>query len=132
MTKRRVISFAVLVLLLTFVLWGWGSGLFTVVAKYWGESVARVTLVNDTGQLIVSGKLTICGQEFVIEGFEPGQRWTFDYDVTGDSSFEVAVVFASGDRLTGKVGYVTHGLNFYHVLSVRPDGIFIADMETSI
>lgn len=84
-----------------------------------------VTVLNDAGEDVVSGKLEICGQPFEFSDLSSGEARKFSYNVKGDDEFHLSVRFRSGRTLTGRLGYVTSGFDFSDRLTVTRDDMHL-------
>ena len=98
------------------------SAYFTSVAlSYVGE----VIIMNSARESIESGQVEVCGQRFELGDIGQGKTKVVQYKVKSDSHFEIIVEFVSGRKMSKKLGYVTSGRDFKHVLTVTDDGASI-------
>ena len=64
-----------------------------------------------------------------VRNIEPGAEYKGVYNVKSDSHYDVTILFASGEKLEKKLGYVTHGFNYQHTLTITDKDITINDVK---
>lgn len=69
----------------------------------------QVTLVNGADDPITHAEVSVCNQTITFEGIPPQGKRAARFEVRADSGYQVRVVFASGSKISGEVGYVTPG-----------------------
>lgn len=118
----RKISF--LIVGFIFALWLGGK----INALILSPEVGVVLLSNETSQEITSAHVTICGQEFEFSNVPKGGFAVARYNVTSDSHYDVKVLLRSGHRRDGKIGYVTHGADFFDVVEVSNEELILRNL----
>ncbi|HEX4925715.1 MAG TPA: hypothetical protein VFV50_16600 [Bdellovibrionales bacterium] len=91
--------------------------------KYPSSNLARVTVINQSGERIASGTLELCGERTALDGMANGDSKRFTLPVNGDCHYEVEVKLLSGRTVAGGVGYVTHGMSFDDAVIIQPEKI---------
>jgi hypothetical protein len=90
----------------------------------------RVVLLNKGSRKISSGTIQVCGQKIIFEGLKPGDLKTFNFTITTDSHYSVAVQFVSGKNLSKNVGYLTSGTIVNDLLIVSDDDVVCNTNQT--
>ena|SRR6266851_7533749 len=91
--------------------------------RQFGTHHGAVTVINNSRERIVSGRLEICGQGFELKDLPPGESRTFRYRVIGDDDYHLEVTFASKHTIKRRLGYVTSGFDFNEQLVVTEDNV---------
>ena len=89
------------------------------------EYKGQLILVNNSNELITVGRIEVCNQLIEIKNIRSHEKSVGTFKVTGDCHYDVAINFASGKELRKQLGYVTHGFDFQHTLSVTETDITI-------
>lgn len=89
-------------------------------------NTAKVAVVNKGSEQIQSGEVELCGEKFSFSKLEPGQSFKQDLKVTRDCHYEVTATFLSGKKVSGGVGYVTHGMDFNDQILVTDEAVELA------
>lgn len=80
-------------------------------------------LVNMTSEDIVHASIKVCGQEVQMKNISPDEKKLGTYKVKSDSHYTIKVEFKSGKVLQKKLGYVTNGLSYWHIITVTDSNI---------
>lgn len=90
----------------------------------WRVGRNRFTILNDSGQRIVTLTVTVCGRNFMFADIPSGERRTARFGTPSDEdTFHVTGTLGDGTVIADYCGYVAwedHGRHFR--LVVRPDG----------
>jgi hypothetical protein len=86
-------------------------------------------LVNKANEPVLRALVTVCGQTIELTGIQPSKSASGSYQVKSDSQYDVRVEFESGKKLEKKIGYVTNGIDFKHVIVVTDTDIDIIDSK---
>jgi hypothetical protein len=86
-------------------------------------------LINNSDKFINIVCVKICGETIEVRNIEPGAEYKGVYNVKSDSHYDVTIWFASGEKLEKKLGYVTHGFNYQHTLTITEEDISISDVK---
>ncbi len=93
------------------------------------SNTGQFTLVNDSDELISHATVEICDQLIEFKSIKPHEEFNGSFKVKGDSHYEVTVFFASGKEIKDEIGYVTHGFNYRHTITVTDSKISISDTK---
>jgi hypothetical protein len=88
----------------------------------------QVTFVNGAHEPIRDGSFVVCKQRFELGEVEPSQRRQFQYKVNCEGDYDVTVQFASGKKLTRRIGYVTSSFEMRDTVMIKDDDV---DLVTS-
>lgn len=80
---------------------------------------------NNSDKRIIEARIIVCGQLLIFNNIEPRSEAGSAYKVTSDSSYDVTVVYADGQELKSKVGYITHGVDYNDAISIYSDHMSI-------
>jgi hypothetical protein len=83
--------------------------------------VGEVLIINSATEPIKNGQVEVCGQKFQFGELGQGKTKAIQYKVRSDSHFTLMVEFISGKKFSKKLGYVTSGRDFKHVLTLKDD-----------
>jgi hypothetical protein len=72
---------------------------------------------------ITGGELQVCRQHFALGRVEPGSSASFTFKASFDSAYSVRATLASGQTVSGQVGYVTSGMVFDQELLISSDRV---------
>ena len=86
-------------------------------------------LVNKGNEPVLRALVTVCGQTVELNGIQPTKSASGSYRVKSDSQYDVRIEFESGKKLEKKIGYVTNGLDFKHVIVVTDTDIEITESK---
>lgn len=87
------------------------------------------SLVNRAKEPITHASVAICGQMIELKDIQPGKSAAGSYEVKSDSHYTIQVEFQSGKKLKKEIGYVTHGMDFQHEITVTDSDIEITDSQ---
>jgi len=97
---------------------------FVVIFAIWSLSnKGDVSIANQAAEPIRDGIIEVCKQRFEFGEIKPNESKQIHYKVKSDSDYDVTIEFASGKKLTRRLGYVTSGMDFHDTLTVRNDDI---------
>ncbi|GAC1469139.1 MAG: hypothetical protein PVSMB1_17720 [Gemmatimonadaceae bacterium] len=87
------------------------------------------SLVNKAKEPITRASVAICGQTIELKDVQPNKSGAGSYEVTSDSHYTIQVEFQSGTKLKKETGYVTHGMDFQHEITVTDSDIEITNSK---
>lgn len=93
------------------------------------SNTGQFVLINDSDELISHASIEVCGQLIEVENIKPHGEFNGSFKVKGDSHYKMAVSFASGKEIKDELGYVTHGFNYRHTITVTDSKISISDTK---
>ncbi len=93
------------------------------------SNTGQFILINDSNELISHATVEVCDQLIEVESIKFHEEFNGTFKVKGDSHYKVAVVFASGKEIKDELGYVTHGFDFRHTITVTGSKISISDTK---
>jgi len=93
------------------------------------SNTGQFVLINDSNELISHATIEICGQFIEGENIKPHKEFNGSFKVKGDSHYKMTVSFASGKEIKDELGYVTHGFNYRHTITVTASKISISDTK---
>ena len=93
------------------------------------SNTGQFILINDSAELISHVTIEVCGQLFEVKDIKPHEEFSGSFKVKGDSHYKVTVSFASGKKIKDELGYVTHGFNYQHTITVNDSKISISDTK---
>jgi hypothetical protein len=88
----------------------------------------EVAFVNGAHEAIRDGSFVVCKQRFELGEIEPNQRKRFHYKVNCEGDYDLTVQFASGKKLTRRIGYVNSSFASHDTVSIKDDDV---DLVTS-
>lgn len=92
-----------------------------------GANKGSFILENGSKEPIVRALVVICDQTIELNDVQPNKSAAGSYEVTSDSHYTIQVELQSGKRLRKETGYVTHGMDFHHEITVTDSDIEITD-----
>jgi hypothetical protein len=84
---------------------------------------ATVTFKNESTSPVKEGVVAINERAYTIDSLAPGQSQVIHAEVDGDGSYDIRVGLASGKQFNEKLGYVTTGMSFNDVVTIKDDGL---------
>lgn len=91
------------------------------------KNVGQFTITNNSDEIIKLAHIEICEQIIDIKNISPSKEHKGSFIVKSDSHYDVTITFASGKTLSKELGYVTHGFDFNHVITVTGNDITISE-----
>jgi len=90
-----------------------------------GENEARFSLVNESGQVISDGSVTVLDQSFEFGKVDAGRTVSGAINIETDSHYVVKINFSNGERLEKEIGYMTRGFDFEDEITVTRGDVII-------
>lgn len=88
-----------------------------------GWSQTRVTIINQSGERVAFGTLELCDERVALDGMANGESKRVVLPIKGDCHYQVEVKLASGQTVSGGVGYVSHGLSTEDAVVIQTNQI---------
>ncbi len=82
-------------------------------------------LMNRSSETISNLSLSISGKTFAFKNVRPGDSVSGEYLIKSDDHYVIAIEFASGKKMKKEDGYVTHGMDFQHEITVTESDVII-------
>ena len=93
------------------------------------NSTGTFVLINKCDKQVKHVHIEISGSVFDFKNIMPQGKRTGRFKVKGDSHYDIAAYFEGGKKIRRKVGYVTNGFNYKHIINITENDITIADSK---
>ena len=93
------------------------------------ENTGQFVLINSSNEMITQARIEVCEQLIEVNNIEPHEKYNGTYKIKSDSHYDVTISFASGKELRDKLGYVTHGFDFTHTITITDSTISINNTQ---
>lgn len=88
-------------------------------------------LVNKATEPIAVATIKINEQTIELRNIQPNMSAAGSYKVRTDGHYKIQVTFESGRTLNKELGYVTHGMDFQHEITVSDSDIEITGSKVN-
>ena len=107
--------------------------LFIVVAQltcFFKEQKGELTIINRSESLIEFASVEVCRQRFDAQNIRKNTPWKIKFEVSDESDYNIIAKLSTGKVIRKRIGYITHSHDYYHVIMISNDDIFV-DTERS-
>ncbi|QHI70674.1 hypothetical protein [Tichowtungia aerotolerans] len=104
---------------------------FTVSCARSSDSVGHLDIINESGETLEFVKVNVCKKDFSFTNILVGATVSFDFPVSHESGYSIAVVTASGQKISSELGYVTRGFDFSDKIKILADKATIERVDVS-
>jgi hypothetical protein len=86
-------------------------------------------LLNESSRKISKANLFVGKQSFEFKNIVAGDKSLGSYEVLSDTHYKINITFESGKNIQKNVGYITHGFNYSHRITITDNDIELSDAE---
>lgn len=95
------------------------------------ENTCQFVLINNSNEMITKARIEVCEQLIEIQNIASHEKYIGMYKIKTDSHYKISISFASNRQLKDEIGYVTHGFDFTHTITITDSGISITDTQVN-
>ncbi len=86
-------------------------------------------LLNKSSQTISKANLFVGKQSFEFQNIVAGDKSLGCYEVSSDTHYKINITFESGKNIQKNVGYITHGFDYSHRITITDNDIELSDTK---